>query len=552
MSDLLAVHAAQGVMAAARWAPRLIAAVPPLDPSTGPGTSGPGTTGQGTGSEFPTILLSALVWSSLLAALIIVCLPDRTAEQRSRIRVMAVVGTGFPFLLALLGLNNQINQDLLGGGTSYEERHAWITTFPVHVDYHLAADGISLPLLLLSTVLFLLAVTSSWNLERRPKLFFVLLLLLETGVNGSFVAFDYVLFFLFYEIELIPMFLLISIWGGPGRVRAAWKFLLFTICSSALLLATVVIIGFKVGTGTFTLLQSSGAADSGVIFTGALVQVCFWLSFAAFAIKLPVVPLHTWLPDAHTEASAPVSAILAGILLKLGGYGMIRITLGGFPSAAHKYSLVLAILAAVSAIWGTLAALGQDDLKRMVAYGSVGHMAIVLLAVSAQSSIALNGAVLQMVAHGLITGMLFLLVGTLQERTRTRSISRLGGLAWQMPKLTALWVFAGLASLGLPFLAGFIAEFEVFTGAYEAHRLATVVVMASVMITTGYLIWMLERVFFGPAREVFQRVRDAGTRDLVYLLPLVFLIVIFGIFPGRVTPVIANGVLSIVSRLAGT
>jgi len=319
-----------------------------------------------------------------------------------------------------------------------------------------------------------------------------------------------------------------------------------------LLLVAILLIGFKAGQGSFEFLQDSGPAGAGVLLTPGIANLCFWLTFAAFAIKLPVVPLHTWLPDAHTEASVPISVILAGILLKLGGYGMIRTCLGAFPTSAHQFSTVIAVLAAVSAVWGTLAALAQDDLKRLVAYGSVGHMAIVLLAVSAQSSIALNGAVLQMVAHGLITGMLFLLVGTVQDRARTRSIRRLGGLAWQMPKLTALWVFAGLASLGLPFLAGFIAEFEVFTGAYPAHRMATIVVMVSVAITTGYLLWMLQRVFFGPSKEAFARLKDASALELMYLLPLVFFVVVFGVLPGRIIPLINNGVITITTRLTGS
>ncbi|TMC48601.1 MAG: NADH-quinone oxidoreductase subunit M [Chloroflexi bacterium] len=515
----------------------------PLTPTPGQPTT---TT---TGGEFPTLLLTTLIWVTLAAALVIIFMPERTAEQRGRIRLMALAGTTVPVLMAIGGLNYQINQEGSGGFSYvFEEKHQWITAFSVHSNYHLGVDGVSLPLLLLSTVLFVVAVLASWRNERRVRLYFVLLLVLETGVNGFFCSLDYVLLFLFYEVELVPMFLLIAIWGGPRRMHAAWKFLIFMLTSSALLLAAILLLAFKGGAGSFDFDQ----LNTGLHLSAGIATAGFWLTFISFAIKLPVVPLHTWLPDAHVEASTPVSVILAGILLKLGGYGMLRVVLGAFPDAAKRYSLAIVALAVVSAIWGTLAALAQDDLKRLVAYGSIGHMAIVLLAVGAQSSIALNGAVLQMVAHGFITGLLFLLVGTVYDRTRTRSISRLGGLAWQMPRLTAIWVFAGLASLGLPFLAGFVAEFMVFTGAFPTHRFATVVVMASIAITTGYLLWMLQRVFFGPAKEAYERLRDASTLELFYLVPMVVAVTIFGVVPGRIMPVINNGVATLVARLSGS
>lgn len=523
----------------------------PTAPPTIPSSSSTSTT-TATGGEFPTILLTCLIWSSLAVGLVLLFLPDRNQEDRGRIRVTALVGVAIPLVAAIGGINYQINQDLTGGTTSFEELHDWITYFPVHVGYHLSVDGISLPLLVLSTVMFTAAVLASWRNERRVKLYFFLLLLLETGVNGALCSSDYFLFLLFYAIESVPLFLLIAIWGGPRRMRAAWKYLGFSATSSALLLTMTVIVGLKSGQGSFEFLQSGGVPiGSGVLLLqGTAGAVCFWLSFAAFGIKLPTVPLHTWLPDVTAEASPPVAALIAGVLVSVGGYGMIRVMLGGFPAPARQFGLVLAVLAAISALWGTISALGEDDLKRLVAYGSLGHMGIVLLAVASGSSIALNGAVLQMVANGFTTGMLVLLVGVVQERTRTRSIRQLGGLAWQAPRLTVLWVFAALASLGLPLLAGFVAEFEVFTGAFPAHRFITVVVMASVVITTAYLLWALQRVFFGPAKEAFQRVRDVTTLDLFYLLPIAFFIVLFGVLPGRVIPIIQNGVQTITSRLS--
>lgn len=504
-----------------------------------------GTAAPTVAEQFPTLVLSSLVWSSALAALIVLCLPERTAEQRARIRLVAFAGAMVPFLFALLGLNYQISQEFVGGTTAFEERHPWITAFGIHVDYHLAVDGISEPLLLLSTALFAVAILAS-RVEVRPRLYFVLILILETGVNGVFCAFDYVLFFLFWEVELVPAFLLIAIYGGPRRMAAAWKFLIFTIVSSALLLAAILVLAFKVGAHSFDFDQLNT-----VKLTPAVAAAVFWLSFLAFAIKLPAVPLHTWLPDAHTEASTPMSVLLAGILLKMGGYGMLRISLGAAPDAARRFSLVLVTLAVAGALWGALAALAQDDLKRLIAYGSVSHMAIVLLAVGAPSAISLDGAVLQMVAHGFITGMLFLLAGSVAERTRTRSIARLGGLAGQIPRLTAFWVFAALASLGLPFLAGFTAEFLVFIGSFPLHRFGTLMVMGSVLVTTGYLLWLLQRAFFGPPRESFARIRDASPLELTYLLPMAAFVVLFGVVPGRILPVVNNGVLGLVARLGG-
>lgn len=599
MTDDLLLHAAQAALVATQWGPRLAllastrglpvaatgatttaastatattstaaatgtvssvatgtvsttATVPGSAVTTAAGTTStaPGTTTTTT-TDFPTILLSTLIWAALLAAVVILFLPERTKEQRDRIRVMGLVGAGFPVLLAAAGINFEIAQDLLGGQTSFEERHSWITTFPVHVDYHVAADGVSLPILLLSTLMFMVVMAASWRVERRTKLYVVLLLLLETGLNGSLCSFDYVLLLLFQGLEIVPMFLLIAIWGGEARRTAAWRFLGFAATSWGLLLACVVLVGLKADQGSFTFLQVGGVADSGVILTGGVATACFWLSFAAFAIRLPVVPLHTWMTGALGGASAPVAAIIGGIWTTTGGYLLLRVTLPGFPSEAHRYSLVLAALAVITAVWGAVGALGQDDLRRLIAYTGMAQVGVVLLAIAAQSSIALNGAVLMLVAHGLAIGLLLLLTGTLQERTRTRSISRLGGLAWQMPKLTAIWVVGGLTAVGVPFLAGFIAEFEIFTGSYPAHRVATVVVMGATAVSTAAILWMLQRVFFGPAREAFQRVRDASTLELVYLVPVLVVVLAFGVVPGRIIPIINSGVELITSRLSG-
>ena len=586
MSQLL-FHALQGGMAVAQTAPRVawymatrdlapLAQAPapggvPGAPGPGgvpgggtiPGGGAPGGVPGGAGinpgaptpnptapatppaATFPTVLLTALVFSSLAAALVILFMPERTRDQRGRIRIMALVGALVPMVFTLGGLNFEINQEF-NQGIAFEEKHSWITSFALHVDYHLGVDGISLPLLLLCTVLFTAAVLASWRNDTRPRLFFVLLLVMETGVTGALSSLDYVLFTFFWAMELVPSFLLLAIWGGAARVRVAQRYLVYGLLSIGLLLASFLLLAVKSNTNSFDFDQLNT-----VTLLRGISYACFWLAFAAFAIRMAVVPLHTWMPDVLVEASAPVAVVLSGVVTTIGGYGIIRICLGAFPVAATRFSLVLAIFAAVMAVWGAVAAVGQNDLKRLIAYSGMGQLAMVLLATSTGAAIALNGAVMMLVAHGLAAGMLFLLTGTLEERARTRDLHRLGGLAWQMPRLTALWVFGGLAAMGVPFLAAFAAEFLVFTGSFPVHPWPTVIVLASLLLTTGYMLWMLQRVFFGPAREAFQRLRDASTLELIYLVPVAIVVLLFGVFPGRVVPLINSAVLTITTRVTG-
>ena len=522
--------------------------VPGGVPGGAPATpTGPGAqTTTTAAAQFPTVLLTALVFSSLAIALIIAFMPERTRDQRGRIRILGLVGAAIPMLFALGGLNFQVSQEFSGGTIAFEEKHPWITGFPIHADYHLGVDGISLPLLMLSTVLFTVAVLAAWRNDVRPRLFYVLLLVLETGVNGTLCSLDYVLFMLFWAMELVPTFLLIAVYGGAGRARAAQRYLAYGLTSTALLIASFLLLGYKSQQGSFDFdLANTVTLTKGLAYTG------FWLAFVAFAIRLPVVPLHTWMVDATAEASPPVSMIISGVVLKLGGYGLLRICLTAFPSAAGRFSLVLAVLAAVGAVWGFAGALGQHRIRRLIAYSNVGQMAVVLLAISTGQAIALNGAVLMMVAHGFGVGLLTLLAGTLEERARTDDIHRLGGLAWQMPRLTALWVVGGLTVIGVPFFAGFAAELMVYTGSFPVHRVTTVIVLASTALTTGYVLWMLQRAFFGPARETFARLKDATTLELFYLVPVAIFALALGLFPGRLMPIINNGVLSVAARITG-
>jgi NADH-quinone oxidoreductase subunit M len=524
-------------------------ALHPLLAATGTGTgTGTSTTTTTTSGEFPTVLLTALIWTSLAAVVILLALPERTDEERSRLRLVALAGAAIPLLLATFGLNYQIGQDFIGGTTSFEEQRSWLTSLPIQSSYHLGVDGISLPLLLLSTLLFVIAMIASWRVVTRLRLYLVLLLVMETGVNGVLCSLDYLLLLLFWGMTIVPVFLLIAIWGGPDRARAAWRQLGFATVGWALLVAAALLLAAKVSNGSPSF---DFVKDNTVTLSRGIGRLGFWLSFLGLGLTLPVVPLHIAARDALTEASTPIAVLIRGAVMTMSGYGLMRMTLTGFPEGAHYFGTVMVVLAVLGALWGGIAALGQDDLRRLLAYAAVGQMGMVLLAIASASAIALNGAVLLLVADGLSGALLLLVAGVVQERTRTRSIARLGGLAWQMPKLAALWLVAGLATIGLPFLAGFVAELMIFTGSYPVHRVATILVLASTLLTTAYVLRTLQRIFFGPSREAFARLKDATTLELTYLLPLAIAVIILGLLPGRVIPVINNGVQSVVARFTG-
>jgi len=491
-------------------------------------------------------LVSLVIWLPLVGALVTLALPNRNESDHGAIKNVALAFTAAPLVISIFALWSTFTE--LGvaftGGYKYEENFTWIGAFGAH--YHVGVDGISLPLMLLSTILFMVAVLASWNLKTRVKEYFFLILVLDVGVTGVFTAMDLFLFFIFWEIELIPMFMLIMLWGGPRRVYAAWKFLLFTIAASAVLLLAILILYFKAGANTFDMQTLAGAK-----LAPAVGGLLFWLFFVCFAIKLPAVGFHTWLPDAHVEAPTAVSVLLAGILLKMGGYGMIRICVGFFPSAAHYFSLAVLAFAVVGILWGGFAALVQDDMKRMVAYSSVSHMGFVLLGMSALTPLALNGAVVELFAHGLITGALFLLVGLVYDRTHTRSIREMGGLAQRAPHLAVAWVIAAFASAGLPGFAGFIAEFEVILGSYQAHHVGTFLAAFGVLLSAAYLLWMLERVFFGPLKDAWNRLKDIGPLELGYMVGMLTVIFLVGVAPKAVTQLISYGVVPITQKITG-
>jgi len=355
---------------------------------------------------------------------------------------------------------------------------------------------------------------------------------------GVFAAQDLILFFLFWELELVPMFFLISIWGTGRKDYSAMKFVLYTLSGSALMLVGFLVLGFSAGTFDMVELAQMNITDAAIS-----LNAVFFLILAAFAIKLPVFPLHTWLPDAHTDAPTAVSVILAGVLLKMGGYGLIRILVGIMPDQFDKFDVYLAVLAAFSVIYGAVITMRQTDLKRLIAYSSVSHMGYVLLGVAALGEVGLTGASLQMFTHGTITALLFVMVGLVYDRTHTRQIADMGGLAHYMPIAATVFVIAGLASLGLPTMSGFVAELLVFLGSFDAFEAPTIVAVIGILLSAGYILWTVQRVLFGPADERWSGLTDTTNWwERVSMASLVGVIIGVGIYPATIVDVLENGV----------
>ena len=428
----------------------------------------------------------------------------------------------------------------------------WIPDSALDVSYFLAVDGISAPLVLLTGLLGMAAVYASWGVRHRVREYFFWLLVLQTSVMGVFTALDFILFFLLWELELVPMFFLISIWGSGRKEYSAMKFLIFTFLGSAFMLVGILAVFFSVGTFDMTELPEK-------IRAGELVlpaTVIFSLLFVAFMVKLPVWPLHTWLPDAHTDAPTAVSVMLAGVLLKMGGYGMIRVSVEMFPDVVVDAARILVVLGVINVLYGAAITLRQTDLKRLVAFSSISHMGYVLIGIASVAGVAgtvspvgLTGASMQLFTHGTITGLLFLLVGLLYDKAHTRYIPDLGGLATRMPVVAAAFLVAGMASLGLPGTSGFVSELLVFLGTFPVWSWATALGAFGIVLTAGYILWMLQRSLFGPQVPRFDSVRDATPLEMVPIFVLVAAILVVGVYPAVVTDVFTSGVTRIVDAI---
>jgi len=478
--------------------------------------------------------LSLIVFLPLAAALAIMILPTPWGRW-----IAGAVSLGvFALCVAAFAVF-----DRSASGYQLVEKVVWIPQWGV--SYFLGVDGISLPMVVLTGLLTFIAVLASWRLELRPKEYFALMMLLETAMMGVFVSLDLLLFFLFWELELAPMYLLIGVWGGPRREYAAMKFILYTVAGSVFMLVGIFALYFASGKGTFDM-TVLGAQQ----YAPAFGLAVFVLLAIGFAVKIPVFPFHTWLPDAHTEAPTAISVLLAGVLLKMGGYGLIRIPMGLLPEAARELAPWIALLAVINVLYGAACSMVQEDLKRLIAFSSVSHMGYVLLGASALTAVGMQGAVLQMFTHGTITGLLFLMVGLVYDRAHTRIIDNLGGLGARMPIIAVVFVVAGLASLGLPGMSGFVAEFLVFIGTFPVWQAATLLAAFGIVITAGYLLWMLQRVFMGPLPDKWAHLGDANKLETFTIGVMVAVIVGVGVYPSILTDVIARGVLPIAQRLA--
>jgi NADH-quinone oxidoreductase subunit M len=503
-------------------------------------------------------LLNWILWLPIIGVLGVLLIPN---NKHQVIRYWSLINT-LMTLVASAILYCNFDQSIADMQPHFMVKIPWIEQF--HIFYTLGVDGISLPMILLTSLLFSLCILSSWTIEKSPKAYFALLLFLQSTVFGVFLSLDFFLFYVYWEVMLIPMFFLIGIWGGENREYAAVKFFLYTFFGSILMLVGMVALYFATGKGidSFSILALSGGKFSQMtvpLFGLDLPfdKLFFLALFIGFAIKVPVFPFHTWLPHAHVQAPTAVSVILAGVLLKMGTYGFLRIAFPVFPEASKYFSEGIAVLGIINVIYGAFCAMAQTDVKRLVAYSSVSHMGFVMLGLAAMTTQGMNGAVLQMFNHGTSTAMMFLLIGILYERSHHRWIVKpdgtkgFGGLYTQLPKFSIVFIIAMFASMGLPGLSGFISEALIFLGIYERFTTITVIAAIGLLIGAAYLLWMFKRMFFGAVIEENKDYKDMNAREIAFMVPLCIAVIVFGIYPAPLLNMMKASVGKLVQMLAG-
>jgi NADH-quinone oxidoreductase subunit M len=482
-------------------------------------------------------ILSLIAFTPLIGALVVAALPSKNPDLIRR--------TALAFALVAWVMSLVLLAAYAVGPTGFQfgETADWIPTFGIQ--YKVGVDGLSVLMVVLATTLSWISILASFGpIKDRVKGYMISFLVLEVGMIGVFIALDLFLFYIFWEIVLVPMYLIIGIWGGANRIYATMKFVLYTLVGSLLMLVAILATAFAYEVahggswaGAFDYQQLQRFAFDGG-FGGNFQLIAFLALFLAFAIKVPMFPFHTWLPDAHTEAPTAGSVILAGVLLKLGAYGLIRFAVPLYPYAAHTFAWPIIVLSVIAIVYGAVVSIVQTDLKRLVAYSSVSHMGFVTLGIFVFSATAYQGAVLQMINHGLITGGLFLLVGVIYERTHDRTIARMGGLAAKMPIWATVFGFFILASAGLPGLSGFVGEFLVFVGSFGAAPIIAVASIIVMVLAATYLLWMFQRVAFGTVSDFLiglgDHLTDMNRTEALTLIPLAFLIVVLGLFPSLI------------------
>ena len=523
-----------------------------------------------------TITFPILTWITFLpiiGILIILLIPsgkDEKSQEKAK-AIIRWVSVGITFLQLILAITIYLNFNPALPGVNdistfqFVEKVSWIrATLPmvgnINIEYFMGIDGMSVPMILLTSIICFVAVFPSFGINKAVKGYFAMYLLLDLGMMGVFCALDFFLFYVFWELMLLPMYFLIGIWGGPRKEYAAIKFFIYTLVGSVFML--LVMIGLYHSTGSFNIIEMMNASNfrDGSIFSGfgtTIRYVAFIALFIGFAIKVPLFPFHTWLPDAHVEAPTPISVILAGVLLKMGAYGMIRIAFPIFPDAFGYFQTLIAWVGMISIVYGALCALGQHkigkrDFKKLIAYSSVSHMGLVILGLSSMRPEGTVGAIFQMFNHGIITAMLFMIVGVIYDRSHTRGLDDFGGLAKKMPVYTGVMAIAFFAAIGLPGMSGFISEVLVFLGSFKTYPVLTIISGLSIILGASYMLWTLQKIFFGNLPEKWQgpwdpsgkkyKSDDLNTLELTALLPLAFIVIFLGIYPNPVLNLITGSV----------
>jgi NADH-quinone oxidoreductase subunit M len=496
-------------------------------------------------------ILSWITFIPLIGMALIMLVPK---QNMTAVKGVAYIATFIPLVLAtVVYIGFAKGQEPFADTYQLVHHFTWIESFGIN--YSVGVDGLSITLLWLTTLLLFIAVPASETVPRLSKAYYALLLMLEVGILGVFISLDFFLFYVFWEVMLLPMYFLIGIWGGPRREYAAIKFFLYTLAGSVLMLIAIVALRLQMGPeGTFSIpaMMEYGRTvgwDGPMLLGMQFTTWVFWFLFIAFAIKIPAFPFHTWLPDAHVQAPTPISVILAGILLKLGGYGLLRCCFPIVPDAFNHFALALAALGVIAIVYGAYVALGQSDFKRLVAYSSVSHMGFVLLGFAAMTAWGMTGGALQMFTHGISSASCFLIVGVIYDRAHHRDLNGFGGIAQVMPRYWALGTLAFFTSLGLPGLAGFVSEAMTVFGSYKSTvgwtpeqiadggfhwgwmQTLVMISMIGIVMTAAYILWALQRIFLGPLNEKYKDLKDINAREVFSLAPLLVLCVVLGVAP---------------------